>query len=99
MSYISRYCKGISETDEKELRLFAARRKEESLGKGMVVKFVLNTQFAENTKEGGNSTLILPSDEKNNLLVLECTQVKILELILRGFFNIVDIISVRIFHF
>lgn len=37
-----RYCKGITETEEKELRLFAANRKCESLGKGIVVKFVSN---------------------------------------------------------
>ena len=44
---IDRYCKGISETEEKELRIFAASRKQESLGKGMVVKYVSNKESNE----------------------------------------------------
>ena len=79
MTYISRYCKGISETDEKELRIFAARRKKESLGKGIVVKFVKNTQSEDARNENRNSNLILQADDKTSSLVPECTQVKILK--------------------
>ena len=64
-----RYCKGITETEEKELRLFAANRKCESLGKGIVVKFVSNVEpnqdgmiseptLGSQTKEKDKSTLI-----------------------------------------
>ena len=42
--FINRYCKGITETEEKELRIFAESRKRESLGKGIVAKFVSNAQ-------------------------------------------------------
>ena len=50
-----RYCKGITEEEENELRLFAAKRKQESLGKGTVVKFLPQTISADNKTEKNSS--------------------------------------------
>ena len=50
-----RYCKGITEAEENELRLFAAKRKQESLGKGTVVKFLPQKISAESTTENNSS--------------------------------------------
>lgn len=87
-TYIHRYCKGISDTEEKELRLFAGKRKQESLGKGMVVKFVDNAESNENTKQNlsnldpnyvngkeGKCNSILPNDRKSGFLSSACTEV------------------------
>ena len=51
---IYRYCKGITEVEENELRLFAAKRKQESLGKGTVVKFLPQRISADNTSENNS---------------------------------------------
>ena len=50
-----RYCKGITEIEENELRLFAAKRKQESLGKGTVVKFLSKNILAGNSTENNQS--------------------------------------------
>ncbi|KAF2352173.1 PET domain [Trinorchestia longiramus] len=39
-----RYCNGLSEEEKKELRLFSAQRKLESLGRGTVKQLQLNQQ-------------------------------------------------------
>ena len=50
-----RYCKGITEVEENELRLFAAKRKQESLGKGTVVKFLSKKIPTDNNTENNQS--------------------------------------------
>ena len=87
-AFINRYCKDISETEESELRLFASKRKQESLGKGTVLKFVSNSESNENTRHNllsldpnkvngkeGKCDLILPNERKCEVNPSACTEV------------------------
>ena len=40
LKLLFRYCKSIDPTEETELKEFAAKRKKESLGKGIITKYV-----------------------------------------------------------
>ena len=46
-----RYCKSIDETDETELKEFAAKRKKESLGKGIITKYVKPSANDDNSTQ------------------------------------------------
>ena len=59
--YMYRYCKGISEAEEKELKQFAEKRKIESLGKGVVVKHMPNGEIKQCKEES-----VMAQDLKSN---------------------------------
>ena len=49
-----RYCKSIDETEETELKEFAAKRKKESLGKGIIKKYVKPSSNDDNYTQVGS---------------------------------------------
>jgi prickle len=51
----ARYCSGLTEDERTELRLFSARRKRESLGRGSVRQLATDSPSALNCRQVFNS--------------------------------------------